>query len=97
MSTSPTRNGSARRQEYAKLRELYDRAFRDWIEERRRHDLIAGHLDPGARQETETEANARVPGARLAVRERRDSLMSFLLTSQQANPERRREPLRSRA
>jgi hypothetical protein len=81
MSARPKRNASTRSLEYAKLRELYDTAFHEWIEERRRHVLIAGNPD----QDTEPEGNARIAAASLAVRERRDTMADFMMPPHQAN------------
>jgi hypothetical protein len=73
-------NASARRLEYARLRELYDTAFRRLTDEVRQRHLAAPHA-PGPTDEA--EADARMRTAISAVRCRRDALAKFLMTVQQ--------------
>src|SRR5687768_15499095 len=81
MVTLSQRNTPARSLEYARLRELYDTAFRGLTEEIRRRRLMAEHHDLD--RTAEAEADARIRAASSAVRCRRDALAKFLMSVQQ--------------
>ena len=76
MSTLPRLNSSVRSQEYAKLRESYDAAFRHLIAEMRRHPMPARH---NGDRKARGEANEGIQAATLAVGHQRDLLADFLL------------------